>query len=121
MSIAPITWEQHNHNFENYDGYFTNHEGVHVKMLDEENAAIHWGKWEYYSIAVYDSVEDYENGEENYDKESPCYVGMEEDTPDYMECENFLPLLFEGYEDGMILEIHPRRYAGVVVNLPTGD
>ena len=121
MSIAPITWEKQTYHYEQYDGFFTNHEGVLIQKIDEENAFIHWGKWEYYSIAVYDNVEDYENGEENYNKETPCYVGLEEDIPDYMECDNFLPLLLENYHDGMILEIHPRRYAGVKMNLSTGE
>ena len=115
--LAPITWEENKYRWETYDGFFTNNEEVRIKKLDDETGVIHWGKWVYYSICVFDSVEDYREGEENYDMETPCYVGYEEDIPE----EENLHTMVWGWKEGMILQIHPRRYAGVEFSLVDGE
>ena len=107
-----IIWEENTYRNETYQGYCESNWEVRVKKVGD-NISLHWAKWVFYTIVQYDSIEEYENGEENYDMEEFCYTGLEEDIPHYHE------LNWKGTpsdNEGVVYQIHPRRFAFVMLD-----
>ena len=126
MLFPHITWEDNHYRMSNYEGYFTEHPQVRVQKVEGEEEGVyyvHWDKWVYYTISMWDSEEEYLNGNENYDKETLVYVGIEEGVKEHSECSNqeLLEVLWYEPEEGGIVEVYPRRYCGVQVHLPSGE
>ena len=124
MKTPHITWENNRYRMGDYDGFFTDHPQVRVEKLDDEgNAIIHWDKWVYYTISVWDSEEDYHNNDENMEHETLAYVGIEGDVPEHSECSNqeLLDVLWYELKEGAIISVYPRRYCSVEMHLPSGE
>ena len=111
-----ITWEPTNFRYENYDGVDYDNE-LYVKKNPEGGYILRWGKWVYFTILYYASMEDYENEQEDLDKETCIYPGLDDNvTPSQVNESNLLDLVWYQGGEGTVYTIHPRRYANVECN-----